>query len=50
MALPKDPLGPLFYILYVNDVFCYVKYNKGITMYADDTLLIEQGEKHVKKY
>ena len=37
-------LGPLFYILYVNDIFSYVTYNKSLTMYADDTLLIEQGE------
>ena len=37
-------LGPLFFILYVNDIFSYVKYNQGITMYADDTLLIAQGE------
>ena len=36
-------LGPLFYILYVNDIFSYVNYNKTLTMYADDTLLIEQG-------
>ena len=39
-------LGPLFYILYVNDIFSYVKYNKGVTMYADDTLLMAQGETH----
>ena len=37
-------LGPLFYILYVNDIFSYIKYNKTTTMYADDTLLIEQGQ------
>ena len=37
-------LGPLFYILYVNDIFSYVEYNKGVTMYADDTLLMAQGE------
>ena len=30
-------LGPLFYILYVNDIFSYVTYNKSLTMYADDT-------------
>ena len=37
-------LGPLIYIKYVNDIFNYVRYNKSLTMYADDTLLIEQGE------
>ena len=36
-------LGPLFFILYVNDIFSYVKYNNSLTMYADDTLLIEQS-------
>ena len=36
-------LGPLFFILYVNDIFSYVTYKHGLTMYADDTLLIQQG-------
>ena len=40
-------LGPLFYILFVNDIFSYVNNNNTITMYADDTLLIEQGETRV---
>ena len=30
-------LGPLFFILYVNDVFAYVRNNNSLTMYADDT-------------
>ena len=37
-------LGPLFFILYVNDIFKYVINNERLTMYADDTLLVEQGE------
>ena len=37
-------LGPLFFILFVNDIFAYVDSNKSLTMYADDTLLIEQGD------
>ena len=41
-------LGPLFYILNVNNMFSYVKYNKCLTMYADNTLLIEQGETQEK--
>ena len=36
-------LGPLFFILNVNDIFSYVRYNNSLTMYADDTLLIEQS-------
>ena len=39
-------LGPLFFILYVSDIFSYVTYNRGLTMYANDTLLIEQVETH----
>ena len=37
-------LGPLFFTLYVNDIFAYVTHNNCLTMYADDTLLIEQGD------
>ena len=39
-------LGPLLYILYVNDCFHIVKNHKDsiILMYADDTVLISQGE------
>ena len=40
-------LKPLFFILFVNDIFAYVNYNKSLTMYANDTLLIEQGETNV---
>ena len=39
----RSILGPLFFILYVNDVFKQVTYCKILTMYADDTILIEQG-------
>ena len=28
----------------MNDIFSYVTNNKHLTMYADDTLLLEQGE------
>ena len=37
-------LGPLFFTLYVNDIFAYVSQINSLTMYADDTLLIEQGD------
>ena len=33
-------LGPLIYILYVNDIFKEIDNDKAILMYADDTLLI----------
>ena len=36
-------LGPLFFILFMNDIFSYVTYNNNLTMYAEDTVLIEQG-------
>ena len=36
-------LGPLFFSLYVNDIFAFVEKNNSLTIYADDTLLIEQG-------
>ena len=39
----RSILGPLFFILYVNDVFKQVTYCKILTMYADDTVLIEQN-------
>ena len=37
-------LGPLFCTLYVNGIFAYVTQKNSLTMYADDTLLIEQGD------
>ena len=36
-------LGPLFFILYVNDILKYLTNNKRLAMYADDTLLIGSG-------
>ena len=36
-------LGPLFFSLYVNDIFAMVENNNSLTIHADDTLLIEQG-------
>ena len=37
-------LGPLIFILYVNDIFNSVNQNDSTFMYADDTLLIFKGE------
>ena len=36
-------LGPLIFILYVNDLFKQIEKDKSILMYADDTLLINRG-------
>ena len=32
-------LGPLIFILYINDLFNEIEDNKSILMYADDTLI-----------
>ena len=37
-------LGPLIFILYVNDVFESVKLSDNIYMYADDTLIISKDD------
>ena len=34
-------LGPLIFILYVNDLFYEIDNNKSILMYADNTLLLK---------
>ena len=36
-------LGPLLFILFVNDLFEEIENRKSILMYADDTLLINNG-------
>ena len=36
-------LGPLIFILYVNDVFTSLKVDASIYMYADDTLIISKA-------
>ena len=33
-------LGPLIFLLYVNDIFSTVKHANSMYMYADDTLLV----------
>ena len=37
-------LGPLIFILYVNDLFDYIKHDSSIYMYADDTLLVCESD------
>ena len=32
-------LGPLIFILYINDLFNYIKHDSSVYMYADYTLL-----------
>ena len=40
-------LGPLLYILYVNDCFIKVRQDSSMTiLYADDTVLLSEGENH----
>ena len=42
-------LGPLLFISYVNDLFVEIENQKSVLMYADDTLLINNG-KTVQEY
>ena len=37
-------LGPLLFIIYTNDIFLEISENEKIYMYADDTLLLNNGE------
>ena len=37
-------VGPLVFILYVNDLFDYIKHDSSIYMYADDTLLVCESD------
>ena len=37
-------LGPLIFILYVNDLFINIENQKSVLMYADDTLLVNSGK------
>ena len=37
-------LGPLLFILYVNDLFKEIEKQKTVFMYADDTLLLNTGK------
>ena len=43
-------LGPLFFTLYVNGIFACVTQKNRLTIYADDTLLIEQGDTSESSY
>ena len=36
-------LGPLLFIMYVNDLFMEIENQKAVMMYADDTLLVNSG-------
>ncbi len=36
-------LGPLLFILYINDL-CYLKLNSEITLFADDTTISSHGK------
>ena len=40
-------LGPLLFILYVNNLFVEIENQKSVLMYADDTLLVNNGKKTV---
>ena len=37
-------LGPLLFILYVNDLFAEIENQRSVLMYADDTLLMNNGK------
>ena len=37
-------LGPLLFILYVNNLFVEIENQKSVLMYADDTLLVNNGK------
>ena len=41
-------LGPLIFILYVNDIFEMLDHESSVVMYADDTLLISKAENMVE--
>ena len=36
-------LGPLLFIMYVNDLFMEIENQKAVMMFADDTLLVNSG-------
>jgi hypothetical protein len=41
-------LGPLFFLLFINDLLSVTSKNATLVLYADDTSLISTGSNHVK--